>query len=198
MSTRTHAILGKYVIFHLDTVAEVKQGFAAALSTEPLKTLSGLPSRLKNKAGALQGIEGSQKNETADLVSLSEGAEDNLFTAHTVFPFVLFTDTLKIDRQKLTIVHHAFFRTSQTISTRLKDITNIQANVGPIFGSVTITSKHFLNNTQTIKSLKRKDIVTAQRLIQGFMIAHEADIDTDNVDQSQLTSLLLKIGQENK
>jgi hypothetical protein len=138
-----------------------------------------------------------RKKHTADLVKLASGAKENLLSIHTVFPFVLIADTLKIDRQKLTVVHRAFFGTAQTASVRLKDLRNVQADIGPLFGSITLTSQHFQNNIQTIKFLKRKDIIEAQRLLQGFMIAHEAQIDTDNIEHVELKSLLDRLGQEN-
>jgi hypothetical protein len=135
--------------------------------------------------------------ETEKLISLAGGSQDNLFVAKTVFPFVLFADTLKIDRQKITIVHNDFLGKSQTASTEIKNIMNIEADVGPLFGSLTVTSKHFLNNTQTIKYLRRRDVAMAQRLLQGFMIAQRAEIDTDNIEREQLLVLLNSLGQEN-
>jgi len=146
----------------------------------------------------LERIKISRKKHTASLVELVGGAEGNLLSVHTVFPFVLIADTLKIDRQKLTVVHNTLLGASQTASIRLKDLRNVQADIGPLFGSITLTSQHFLNNTQTIKFLKRKDIIEAQRLLQGFMIAHEAQVDTDNIEHNELKSLMNKLGQENK
>ncbi len=138
-----------------------------------------------------------RKKHTASLAALTTGSTENLFSAHTVFPFVLIPDTLKIDRQKLTIVHNDFIRASHTVSIRLKDLRNVQSDIGPLFGSITLTSQHFLNNTQTIKYIKRKDIIEAQRLLQGFMIAHRAQIDTNNIEHEELKALLNKLGQEN-
>lgn len=138
------------------------------------------------------------RTETEKLTSLAEGSSNNLFVAKTVFPFVLFADTIKIDRQKITIVHNDFFWKSQTASTEIKNIMNIEADVGPLFGAVTITSKHFLNNTQTIKYLKRSDVAAVQRLLQGFMIAQRAKINTDDIDKKQLLALLNELGQENR
>lgn len=146
---------------------------------------------------ARPGNQAAHTTEADKLVSLTKGSRDKLFMAKTVFPFTLFAHTLKIDRQKITIVHNDFFRMSQTASTEIKNIMNIQADVGPLFGSITITSKHFLNNTQTIKYLRRKDVATAQRLLQGFMIARRARIDTDNIQTEQLLILLNDLGQEN-
>jgi|GEM_PF-3480016 len=151
-----------------------------------------------SKASPLERLEINRKKHTASLVELVDGAEDNLLAIHTVFPFVLVTDTLKIDRQKLTVVHNALFGTSQTASIQLKDLRNAQTDLGPLFGSITLTSQHFLNNTQTINFLKRRDIIKAQRLLQGFMIAHEAQIDTDNIEHIELKALLDKLGQENR
>jgi hypothetical protein len=155
----------------------------------------------QDKKGAtvslLKKLKVDRKKQTANLVELVGGAEENLLSVHTVFPFVMIADTLKVDRQKLTIVHNALFRTSHTASIRLKDLRNVQADVGPLFGSITLTSQHFLNNTQTVKYLKRKDIIETQRLLQGFMIAHEAQIDTDKIEHLELKSLLNRLGQEN-
>lgn len=149
------------------------------------------------RTSPLERLKINRQKHTASLVELVGGAEDNLLSVHTVFPFVMIADTLKIDRQKLTVVHNSLFGGSQTASIRLRDLRNVQTDIGPLFGSITLTSQHFLNNTQTIRFLKRKDIIEAQRLLQGFMIAHEAQIDTDNIEHSELKSLLNKLGKEN-
>ena len=151
-----------------------------------------------SSASPFERLKINRQKHTAGLVELVGGAEDNLLSVHTVFPFVLIADTLKIDRQKLTVVHNTLLGASQTASIRLKDLRNVQADIGPLFGSITLTSQHFQNNTQTIKFLKRKDIIEAQRLLQGFMIAHEAQVDTDNIEHNELKSLMNKLGQENK
>ena len=153
--------------------------------------------KTSTRTSLLKRLKIERKKHTADLVGLLGGSDENLLSIHTVFPFVLIADTLKIDRQKLTVVHKAFFGASQTASIRLKDLRNVQADIGPLFGSITLTSQHFQNNTQTVKYLRRKDIIEAQRLLQGFMIAHEAQIDTDNIGHVELKSLLNKLGQEN-
>jgi hypothetical protein len=167
------------------------------LSRYKIASLIKEESKPRARLSSVKGPRMDRKKHTDNLVELIGGAEENLLSVHTVFPFVLIADTLKIDRQKLTIVHKSFLGTAQTASIRLKDLGNVQADVGPLFGSITLTSQHFLNNTQTIKFLKRKDIIEAQRLLQGFMIAHEAQIDTDKVEHNELRSLLNKLGQEN-
>jgi len=183
--------LGRYAILQYDVATQAaeyhqtqrdKHGFFARFSITPALT------RAKIKKPV---------TETNRLKSLVVGAENNLFVAKTVFPFVLSADTIKIDRQKITIVHNDFLWKSQTASTEIKNIMNVQTSIGPLFGSITVTSKHFLNNTQTISYLKRKDVVMAQRLLQGFMIAQRSEIDTDNIDKERLLALLNNLGQEN-
>lgn len=189
----SHIILGKYAILQHDVAAQLAEHHQTQQDKHSFFARFGrAPSSLAKEGQKTSGT------EIERLQSLTQGSRDNLFVAKTVFPFVLFADTLKIDRQKITIVHNDFLWKSQTASTELKNIMNIEANVGPLFGSLTVTSKHFLNNTQTIRYLRRRDVATAQRLLQGFMIAQRAQIDTDNINQEQLLILLNDLGQENR
>lgn len=192
----SHVLLGRYAILQHDISAQRaehrqtqhdKNSFFAHFTSKRFKP-----------GGSVSSKQEDVTTETQKLTNLAEGASDNLFIAKTVFPFVLFADTIKIDRQKITIVHNDFFWKSQTASTEIKNIMNIAADVGPLFGSITITSKHFLNNTQTIKYLRRSDVATAQRLLQGFMIAQRAKINTDGIDKKRLLRLLNDLGQENR
>jgi hypothetical protein len=136
-------------------------------------------------------------SEIQKLAKLVKGSGYNLFKAQTIFPFVLFADTIKIDRQKVTIVHKDLFGISKTASIEVRNIINIQADLGPLFGSITLTSDHFRNSTQAIRFLKRSDVMNAQYLLQGFMIAHRANINTDNIDKERLIIMLSGLGKEN-
>lgn len=185
--------LGRYAILQHDLSAQLAEREQTQQDKHNFFTR-----RARSSPSAKKDSQGIVATDTERLVSLAEGSQDNLFVAKTVFPFVVFADTLKIDRQKITIVHNDFLRKSQTASTEIKNIMNIQADVGPLFGSITITSKHFLNNTQTIKYLRRRDVATARHLLQGFMIAQRAKIDTNNIEKSQLLVLLHNLGQENR
>lgn len=189
-------LLGKYALLQFDISAQSdeyqqtqsdKQSFFARFARH--HTVLARVTHKKTSA---------RHNETEKLRSITQGSSDNLFVAKTIFPLVLFTDTIKIDRQKITIVHNDFLWQSNTASTEIKNIMNIEANMGPLFGSITITSKSFLNNTQTIKCLKRSDVVKAQRLLQGFIIAQRAEINTDDIHRERLIDLLNDLGQENQ
>lgn len=133
--------------------------------------------------------------ESEKLINITEGARDNLIKANTVFPFVLFPDTITVDRQKLTITHRSFFRTSSTISVQIDDVQVAKVDVGPFFGSVHLASKYFVDNIQSINFLKRSDAIRIQRLLQGYMIAHHRKIDCSGIDNHQLVVLLNELGQ---
>jgi hypothetical protein len=68
------------------------------------------------------------------------------------------------------------------------------ANVGPFFGSVHMTSKYFVDNTHTVNFLWRHDAEKVHRLIQGFIIAHEKNIEVTDIDKDDLCALLLDLG----
>jgi hypothetical protein len=89
---------------------------------------------------------------TEKLFKEAKGASEILHKADTVFPLTLFPDTVTIDREKLSISYRVFFRVARVISTPLDDIESVDANVGPFFGSLRITSRFFVNNTRYVKT----------------------------------------------
>lgn len=115
----------------------------------------------------------------------------------TVFPFTLFPNTITIDRHKLTLTYRSFFNAEESISVPIPNLKNIQASLDPFFGSLVITSDHFVNNTQEIKFLKREDAKEIQRLVQGAMIANTEKIDVSKVEVPQLKKLLHELGSAN-
>lgn len=132
--------------------------------------------------------------EASRLEKIVKQSQDILIHTKSVFPFTLFPTHLTIDRHKLTIVYREFFRFEQTVSVPIEDIKNIQADAGPFFGSLTITSDLFINNTQVISYLKRNDVRRIQQLVQGAMVALKEKIDISKVDTKDLCRLLTDLG----
>lgn len=156
-----------------------------------------------NKAQGSQGDgqEASQSTEEQEpgevhekLIDITEKAHDILFTADTVFPFTLFPDTITLDREKLTIVERFFFRVAKVVTVPITSMISADAHVGPFFGSVHMTSKYFIDNTHTVKFLWRDQAEEIQRLIQGFIIASEKEIDVTDIDKDDLCALLQDLG----
>lgn len=129
------------------------------------------------------------------LMYTTTESQETLFKADTVSPFAFYRDTIQIDREKLTIVHRASFRTADIISVQICDILNVEVKVGPIFGSLVLSSKYFVNATQTVNFLRRKDVLRCQRLVQGSIIANRKKIDYSGIEKGQLVALLMDMGQ---
>lgn len=117
-----------------------------------------------------------------------------LAKAHSVFPFQLFPDGINIDRHKLTIIRRQFFGVEQKVSVPLENVKNIEADVGPFFGSVVITSDLFINNIQKVHFLWRDDAKKIQKLVQGAVVAQAEGIDLNKIATKELRSLLIDLG----
>ena len=188
MSISTANFLGRYAILNQNQHDEKKSLIDRAID-------KGYKKHRKHQEQTADLALAKAETESEKLINITDGAHDNLITANTVFPFVLFTNNITIDRQKLTIVHRSFFRTSSTISVQIDDVQIAKVDVGPFFGSVHLASKYFVDNIQTINFLKRADAIKIQRLLQGYMIAHHRKIDCSSIDNDQLVTLLTNLGQ---
>lgn len=135
------------------------------------------------------------RKDRKQLVGVTMKAHDILFSANTVFPFVLFPDTVTMDREKLTFARRIFFQVAKITSVPIRDILSVEANVGPFFGSVHTASRYFITKPHTINFLRRKDALRLQRLLQGYIIAHEQDIDCASIDKDRLIILLEDLGK---
>lgn len=165
------------------------------LSINPVQAVNralGLqPFRLKPlSVRARQVASGEEK-----LLTVAGKAHDVLLKTKTVFPFNLFPDTVTIDREKLTIADRLFFRVAKIISVPIRDILSVEADVGPFFGSIHITSRYFSTNPYSINFLWRSEAIKLQKLLQGYIIAHERDIDCSDIGKSELVNLLNDLGQ---
>lgn len=128
------------------------------------------------------------------LTEVAHESHQILFKANTVFPFNLFPDTVTIDREKLTIADRLFFRVAKIISVPIRDILNVEASVGPFFGAVHMTSRYYPVNPYSVNFLWRSDAIKLQRLLQGYIIAHERGIDCADIAKKPLISLLNDLG----
>lgn len=129
-----------------------------------------------------------------ELTEVAANSHEILFRAESVFPFVLFPDTITLDREKVTIAERFFFRVAKITSVPVRDILSVEADVGPFFGSIKIASRYFITNPQTMTFLWRRDATELRQLLQGYIIAHERKIDCSNIGKDKLKSLLKNLG----
>lgn len=132
------------------------------------------------------------------LLGVTIHSHEILYKAKTVFPFNLFPDTIIIDKEKLTIIARYFFWVAKITSVPIRDILNVEADVGPFLGSIHLTSRYYFTNPHTLNYLWRRDAMKIQQLLQGFIIANERNIDCSSIDQDQLEELLEHLGETNE
>ncbi len=131
-----------------------------------------------------------------ELTSVAANAQDVLVSADTFFPFDLFPDTIIIDRVKVTITRRTFFSVAEVISIQIEDVLNVEADVGPFFGSVKMWTRFFADKPMRISKLLREDALKIKRIMQGYIIARHKNIDCSNIDKENLVPMLDKLGHE--
>lgn len=130
------------------------------------------------------------------IETLVEQSHQILADASTVIlPHNLFPDSVVVDRTKVTITRRTFFWTSETISIRIEDILNVSCSVGPLFGSLTISSR-VMNSTDhyEINYFWRKDAIHLKHIIQGYMIAMHNNTNVNDLTLNELVDTLDQLG----
>lgn len=140
----------------------------------------------------------ADKHQTrAELKQAIGDAGEVLAKAKTVWPFTLFPDTITLDRSNLTITHKAFFRVGEVTTIRVQDILNTIAVMGPFFASLKITTRFFgEDKIYEIHYLPREDALKVKRILQGYIIALQKDIDCSSLSTKELAKLLDELGSK--
>ncbi|HUC87182.1 MAG TPA: hypothetical protein VMR75_02555 [Candidatus Saccharimonadales bacterium] len=119
-----------------------------------------------------------------------------LVTASTAFLTVP-RGILTLNRIKLVAEKRSLFRTADVMSVRIEDVLNVNGTVGPIFGSVTISTKFTDPSTPySIGPFWRKDVLQLKRIIQGYIIALQRKIDVNPLPTEELITMLYKLGED--
>lgn len=184
-----------------------KQGHSENQSkkTQDESDLESKPGRTGSTAArASEGIRENQERDTRTLDpreglrKIVRKSHQLLASAQTVIlPVNLFPDSVTVDRTKVTITKRTFFWSSSVISIRIEDVLNIACSTGPIFGSLTISSR-VMNSTDhyEIDYFWRKDALYLKQLIQGYVIAQHNQIETSHLDRRELVQTLLDLGSD--
>lgn len=193
--------LGDYAIRRNNRADEVKTKFYQHMLEKRRQLFSFNPFMNRTRTSKTPKSKPAAKSEAIiqknlnKLRQVSKESQEVVYSASSVFPFALFPDTITFDRHKLSIVYRTFFWVEQTVSVPLADIKNIQAEMGPFFGTLIVTSDTFINNTQTVNYLRRKDVKCIQELVQGAMMAKKEEIDISKVPPQKLFKLLTDLGR---
>ncbi len=156
------------------------------------------------EARTAEGIRENQERDTRTLDpreglrKIVRKSHQLLASAQTVIlPVNLFPDSVTVDRTKVTITKRTFFWSSSVISIRIEDVLNVACSTGPIFGSLTVSSR-VMNSTDhyEIDYFWRKDALYMKQLIQGYVIAQHNQIETSHLKRDELIRTLLDLGND--
>ena len=139
----------------------------------------------------------TEKHKAAEQIVEAIGdSYDVLVRATTVFPFTLFPDTITVDRSKLSITRRTFFKLAEVLSIRIEDILNVTANVGPFLGSVSISTRFYdANKSYPLNFLTRGDALKVKRIVLGYLIAMQKEVDCSALSTRELAALLDELGK---
>lgn len=138
----------------------------------------------------------AKQNVQKKLVKAIGDSHDILFRAKTVFPLTIFPKTVTIDRSKLTITHRDFFQVGEALSINIEDVLNVMATVGPFFGSIKITTRFFDPGTpSTVDHIRRADALKIKRIMQGYIIARQKNVDCSALTTNELATMLDELGK---
>lgn len=213
VATRTYDVTKEFLkqdvsTLHPDKILfgmkSLKQGGPDSRSSES-NDLESKPGKTGSTAArASEGIRENQERDTRTLDpreglrKIVRKSHQLLASAQTVIlPVNLFPDSVTVDRTKVTITKRTFFWSSSVISIRIEDVLNIACSTGPIFGSLTISSR-VMNSTDhyEIDYFWRKDALYLKQLIQGYVIAQHNQIETSHLDRRELVRTLLDLGND--
>jgi hypothetical protein len=132
-----------------------------------------------------------------ELTQTVHTSQQILAKATTVFPLTLVPDTVTVDRTNVTIVHRLFYKMSTTVKIKIVDILNVTANTGPFFGSLRIVTTFVDNRSPyTINYLQREDALRINRILQGYKIAQQQEIDTSHLSKEELVRTLDRLSND--
>ncbi len=137
-----------------------------------------------------------QGEDQEKLQKAAETAQDVLIKAESVFPFVLFPDTITVSRMKVAVIRRSFFRVADVISLQIDDILNVEVDTGPLFGALNIFTRVYGSDPLQIKYLDRKSAIDVKRILEGYVIARKREIDTSGIEKGQLIMLLTQLGSD--
>lgn len=118
-----------------------------------------------------------------------------LLKIETVFPLTIFPSSITVDLHKVSIVKRGFLRPQQTITAKYEDILTVEADVGPFFGALALTTNFFSDKPLKVNFLTRRDATYTRQLINGLLIAHKGGVDITETDPMVVRKQLVEIGE---
>ena len=109
--------------------------------------------------------------------------------------FDLFPDNLTIDSNKVNVVTKSFFASGRVHSIYIENVMDVFVEAGPIFASLKLVDKGFIENTVEVHYLKKSDAYIARRIIQGLVVAVKDKIDLAGIEGDEFARKIEELGQ---
>lgn len=189
--------------YHLLVRQSRKMGGVAAKTFHDIGHLLNqeitMPSRDQLLSGLSLVPQARAKQKSEELSALKRmvrKSHEELMAAWTVFPLTPFPHSIVVDRSKITITKRTFFWSSSVTSIRVEDILNVSADIGPLFGSITVASR-VMNSVDhyEINYLWRGDALYLKQIIQGYVFAIQNNVDVGRLSRKELIDMLSELGQ---
>lgn len=132
--------------------------------------------------------------DTQKLDDMVKMCEKPLLKVKTVFPFVLFTDEVIVDINKVSVIYRNFFFSKQIHSVLIKDVSDVVVETSLLFATLKIVDVGYTDNSIDINYLKRSDGTKARKVIQGLVMAQKHNVDLTKVDHGDLLGKLESLG----
>jgi hypothetical protein len=149
-----------------------------------------------NEPSDESGRKTTKEEEAHKLKELVETSHEILVTATTVFPLTLFPDTVTVDRNKVNIHRRNFFFTEEIESIKVEDILKVTCSLGPVFGSISIALVMQPDNANTVKNFWRNDAMRLKRILQGYIVALNNEVDCSKLPKNELLDMLYELGRD--
>ncbi len=130
----------------------------------------------------------------SSLEELRKASDRTLYKAKTVFPFVLFPDTVIVDYQKISIVTREFLNSERVDAINHEDLKNVEVVSGPLFATLLLKTDQF-NPPLTVSYLHKNDALKIRNILNGLMTANHAKVHFEDVtNKKKLVKELEQIG----
>lgn len=140
----------------------------------------------------------SLKREAVDKAKLQKLVQQSnriIAQCSAIFPFDLFPTTIVVEDSRITVIFRSFFSVAEQHTVDIKDVTNVFVGNGPIFGSLVIVSRTFIQNSLRINKLWKKDAVRIRNAIESLRTIARQQIDTTNIEKKELVENIQKISK---
>lgn len=137
--------------------------------------------------------------DSEKLETLTHMSGNRLLKISTVFPFILFRDTVVIEHKSVIIEKKNFFLSSEIYPISIKDILSPVVSTGVFFATLHLElGPGGLHESPPVVSfLKKEEALLARRVIMGLIICDKEGIDLTRMNRDEVLKKLDEVGNVN-